>query len=313
MVLDGLISNPGDLTWENIERLGELRVYPHSSPNQVISRAFDADIIITNKVIISENEILALPNLKCICLLATGYNNVDIYAARKRGIEVCNAVGYGTDSVAQHVMAMILNTTNSIAMHNDSVQQNEWSRKSWSYTLNTLTELTGKKLGIYGFGRIGRRVAQLGKAFKMKIIVNHKYPERDPMEDVEYTSIENLFGESDFISLHAPLNDDNRGIVNSELLKRMKPSAMLINTGRGGLINEEDLKDALDNYKLKVAALDVLDMEPPPIDHPLVGLKNCILTPHNAWATQEARRRLIDIVGENIEAFILGRPKNVVN
>jgi glycerate dehydrogenase len=252
--------------------------------------------------------------LKCICVTATGYNNVDLQAARERGIPVCNAVGYSTDSVAQHVFALLLALTNKVYQHHISVQAGEWQRSDdFAYTLHTLPELAGKIFGIYGFGRIGQRVADLAQAFGMKILATHKHPERDARPGVEFVSLEELFERSDVTSLHAPLSEANREIVNAQLLQRMKSTAYLINTGRGGLIQEADLKLALQEGQLAGAALDVLSTEPPKEGNVLISAPNCILTPHLAWASLEARQRLMDITLNNIRAFQAGAPQNVVN
>ncbi|WP_425422046.1 D-2-hydroxyacid dehydrogenase [Phaeodactylibacter xiamenensis] len=314
IALDGRTLNPGDLSWEGLSTFGEYEIHDFTPKEQVVERGRPADILLVNKVVLGKDELAQLPNLKCICVTATGYNNVDLQAARERGIPVCNAVGYSTDSVAQHVFALLLALTNKVYQHHISVQAGEWQRSDdFAYTLHTLPELAGKIFGIYGFGRIGQRVADLAQAFGMKILATHKHPERDARPGVEFVSLEELFERSDVISLHAPLSEPNREIVNAQLLQRMKSTAYLINTGRGGLIQEADLKLALQEKQLAGAALDVLSTEPPKEGNVLINAPNCILTPHLAWASLEARQRLMDITLNNIRAFQAGAPQNVVN
>jgi glycerate dehydrogenase len=314
IALDGRTLNPGDLSWEGLSTCGEYEIHDFTPEEQVVERGRPADILLVNKVVLGKDELAQLPNLKCICVTATGYNNVDLQAARERGIPVCNAVGYSTDSVAQHVFALLLALTNKVYQHHISVQAGEWQRSDdFAYTLHTLPELAGKIFGIYGFGRIGQRVADLAQAFGMKILATHKHPERDARPGVEFVSLEELFERSDVTSLHAPLSEANREIVNAQLLQRMKSTAYLIKTGRGGLIQEADLKLALQEGQLAGAALDVLSTEPPKQGNVLISAPNCILTPHLAWASLEARQRLMDITLNNIRAFQAGAPQNVVN
>lgn len=306
--------NPGDLDWSPIQQLGDFVHYELSRPDQVVQRLIEADIVLVNKVVLDAKILSQLPDLQCICVTATGYNNVDLAAASARNIPVCNAVGYSTPAVAQHVFAMLLEMTNGVGEHNQSVKAGEWSTQPhFSYWHQSLDELAGKTMGIYGFGRIGQAVAKIAMAFGMKILATHKHPERDAMPGVEFVDLETLFSESDAISLHAPLSDANFEIVNTALLEKMKPTAYLINTGRGGLVQEQDLYAALAAKKLKGAALDVLQTEPPKGKHPLFELDNCWVTPHQAWASRAARQRLLNIVAENIQAFLDGNPKNVVN
>ncbi|MCR9099578.1 MAG: D-2-hydroxyacid dehydrogenase [bacterium] len=314
IALDGRTLNPGDLSWKGLGAFGEYETHDFTPREQVVERGKPADILLVNKVVLGKAELSQLPNLKCICVTATGYNNVDLQAARERNIPVCNAVGYSTDSVAQHVFALLLALTNRVYQHHISVQAGEWQRSDdFAYTLHTLPELTGKAFGIYGFGRIGQRVADLAQAFGMKVLATHKHPERDARPGVEFVRIEALFERSDAISLHAPLSEANREIVNTQLLQRMKPTAYLINTGRGGLIQEADLKLALQEKQLAGAALDVLSTEPPKEGNVLISAPNCIITPHLAWASLEARQRLMEITLNNIRAFQAGAPQNVVN
>lgn len=314
IALDGRTLNPGDLSWEGLSAFGEYEIHDFTPREQVVERGKPADILLVNKVVLGKSELSKLPNLKCICVTATGYNNVDLQAARERNIPVCNAVGYSTDSVAQHVFALLLALTNRVYQHHISVQAGEWQRSDdFAYTLHTLPELAGKTFGIYGFGRIGQRVADLAQAFGMTVLATHKHPERDARPGVEFVRLEELFERSDAISLHAPLSEANREIVNAQLLQRMKPTAYLINTGRGGLIQEADLKLALQEKQLAGAALDVLSTEPPKEGNVLISAPNCIITPHLAWASLEARQRLMEITLNNIRAFQAGAPQNVVN
>lgn len=313
VVLDGYTLNPGDLSWDKLRSLGNATIYDRSKPEEVIPRSKDAQILIANKQKLSAETLKALPNLRCISITATGYNNVDTAAAEAQGIRVCNVSGYGTTAVAQHVFALMLHFLNQVAAHHRDVVAGGWSEKEdFAYTLSPITELEGKTLGIYGFGRIGRQVGHLGQAFGMEVIATHKHPERDARPWVRFVELDELFQQSDFLSLHAPLTSENEGIINKQNLARMKPTAYLINTGRGGLINEPDLKEALENDQLAGAGLDVLSQEPPPRDHLMFGVKNCVITPHNAWASQEARQRLMDQTVENVAAFMKGVPVNVV-
>jgi glycerate dehydrogenase len=314
VILDSATLNPGDLSWEKMEAMASCEIYEHSTAAEVVPRARKATIILVNKVIINEEVMSQLPKLACICVTATGYNNIDLQAASRRNIPVCNAVGYSTDAVAQHVMALVLAFTNKVQKHSDSVHQGDWAtHRDFSYTLSPIMELAGKTMGIYGFGRIGQRTAEIAMAFGMNILATHKHPRRDARPGVTFVSLEKLFEQSDVISLHAPLSANNKEIVNAQLLSRMKPTAYLINTGRGGLINEQDLSDALKKSQLAGAALDVLSQEPPAPDHPLLTAPNCIITPHNAWASQEARQRLMEIALNNLYGFMEGKPQNVVN
>lgn len=313
VVLDGYTLNPGDLSWNKLRAMGQVSIFEHSTPEEIPERAAQAEIILVNKVVIDEAQLARLPLLKCICVTATGYNNIAVEQARERRIPVYNAVGYGTDSVAQHVFALMLELTNRVQAHHESVQAGQWSRsRDFCYTLGSIPELAGKIMGIYGFGRIGQRVAAIAQAFGMEVIATHKHPERDACPGVAFVSLATLFEKSDFLSLHAPLTEENAGIVNASLLSRMKPSACLINTGRGALIDEAALKMALQNGQLAGAALDVLSEEPPRNGNLLLDAPNCLITPHMAWATREARQRLLDITVENVKAYLRGELRNVV-
>lgn len=313
VVLDGYTLNPGDLSWDKLQALGNVKIYDHSKPEEVIPRAGEAQIILANKQKLSREILQALPELRCISVTATGYNNIDTAATEELGITVCNVSGYGTTAVAQHVFALMLHFLNQVADHHADVIAGGWSEKEdFAYTLSPITELAEKTLGIYGFGQIGQQVGKIGHAFGMRVISKHKHPERDVKSWVRFVDLEELFRESDFLSLHAPLTNENTGLVNAARLATMKPTAYLINTGRGGLVQEADLKAALENDQLAGAGLDVLSQEPPPADHLLFGVKNCVITPHNAWASREARQRLMDQTVDNVAAFLHGEPVNVV-
>ena len=314
VVLDGYTLNPGDLSWNKVKALGHLTVFNESKADEVMPRSRQAEILLVNKAIIDQPVLDQLPELRCICVTATGYNNIDLDGTRERGIPVCNVVGYGTDAVAQHVFALLLRLTNQVEAHNQSVKRGDWSRQPhFSYTLSPIVELAGKTIGIYGFGRIGRKVGEIALAFGMDVIAFHKHPGRDARPGVRFVDLDELFAGSDVLTLHAPLTEENAGVISRQRLQQMKSSAYLINTSRGGLINEVDLKEALLAGDVAAAALDVLSVEPPAADHPLFEVDNCILTPHNAWATREARERLLDGTVENIRAFISGKVRNVVN
>ncbi len=312
-VLDGFTLNPGDLDWQNLQKLGKVTLYDRTPPEEIIARSQDAQILVVNKVKLTAELLEQLPNLQCICVSATGYNNVDIAAANARNIVVCNVIGYSTTAVAQHVFAMILALTNKVQLHHQSVQEGDWTNCSdFSYSLSTIPELADQTMGIYGLGRIGQKVADLALAFGMKVIAHHKHPVRDAKEGVRFVDFTTLLQESDVLTLHAPLTAQNQGIINLSNLKLMKPTAILVNTGRGDLIQEEDLKEALQTNLLAAAALDVLSTEPPAKDHVLLGIKNCLLTPHIAWASQPARQRLMNDLVDNVVAFLAGQPTNVV-
>ncbi len=314
VILDGHVANPDDLSWEAIANQGDLTIHKRTVDNLVIERAKDASIIIVNKRSLDKKILAQLPQLKLICTLATGYNNIDIDAANHFGITVCNAVGYSSPSVAQHVFALLLELINRVGLHNETVQQNGWANSiDWCYWKSPMMELSGKTMGIYGYGKIGQQVAEIALAFGMKVIAVRRSKKAPANKNIQLVDLTNLWKESDVISLHAPLTTDNEGIINQTTLGLMKKSAYIINTGRGGLINESDLKVALEKDIIAGAGLDVLSQEPPPKDHLLLGVSNCLITPHHAWTTKESRSRLIAIVAENIKAFLAGRPQNVVN
>ncbi|MBL8029282.1 MAG: D-2-hydroxyacid dehydrogenase [Fibrobacteres bacterium] len=315
VVLDGYALNPGDLSWEALKSLGECTIYDRTSLEDIVKRAIDADVVLTNKVLLSKETISSLPNLKYIGVLATGYNVVDVDAARLRKIPVTNIPDYGTESVAQIVFAHILNLTQRVEHHANTVRNGVWSNsKDFCYWDFPLIELSGLTLGVVGYGRIGQAVARIGKAFGMTIVAyNPSQVKADRLNGTEINSIENLFSVSDIVSLNCPLNEDNKKFVNAALLSTMKNSSYLINTGRGALIDEAALADALNNGTIAGAGLDVLDGEPPKHDNPLLKAKNCFITPHIAWATRAARNRLLNTAINNIRAFVAKVPVNVVN
>ncbi len=312
VVLDGFTLNPGDLSWSELEVFGNLKVYGRTKADLVVERCIDAEIIITNKTIISEEIISHLPKLKYIGILATGYNVVDVKVASKRGIIVTNVPAYSTDSVAQLTFSLLFELVVNVGTHNQSVKKGEWvNSPDFSYSKTPLIELSGLTLGIVGFGRIGKAVIKIANAFGMKVIVNNRSKIYAP-EYASQVELTKIFEESDVVSLHTPLTDENNQFVNKEILALMKPTAYLINTSRGGLINELDLAEALNANKIAGAGLDVLSTEPPQNDNPLLKAKNCVITPHIAWATIAARKRLMQVAVDNVKAFMEGKPQNVV-
>lgn len=314
VVLDGYAMNPGDLSWQPLQKLGDLQIYDITAAEDVLSRSAGADILLTNKTPLTRETLLHLPQLRFISVMATGYNVVDTAAAMEQGILVSNVRGYAAGAVAQHVFALLLEFASKVSAHADDVRRGGWQASPhWSYNLSPTAELAGKTMGILGLGSIGRKVAEIALAFDMQVIACHKYPERDQLPGIRFVDLETLFRQSDVLSLHVPLNEQTAGIVNRHHLQLMKPSALLINTGRGGLIAEADLREALENGIISGAALDVLSSEPPTRGTPLIGARNCLVTPHNAWATREARQRLLLESAENVRAFIQYRPRNLVN
>lgn len=309
VILDGFTANPGDLYWSELEKLGELVVYDRTKPEETVARAADAEIVLTNKVIISREVIAQLPKLKYIGVLATGYNVVDIEEAHKRGIIVTNVPAYSTESVAQMVFAHLLTVTNRVEHYATQNRAGRWSNNpDFSYCDTLLTELAGKTFGIIGLGNIGKRVAQIAQAFGMKVkALTRKTTVPAGIEKVE---LDELLSTVDVLSLHCPLTDGTRHIINRDSLKKMKPSAILINTGRGPLIDDQAVADALAEGKLYAFCADVLTEEPPKADNPLLGQPNAYITPHIAWASYEARIRLIKIATDNVAAFINGNPIN---
>lgn len=314
VVLDGYHLNPGDLDWNELEKLGELSLYDETPEGLIVERSKDADIVITNKVPFNRVTIESLSNLKCICVSATGYNIIDTIAAKEQGIVVSNAPSYSNNSVAQHVFASIFAIYNKIEEYSKEVKAGVWAEKDdWSYTIEPVTNVYQKTLGIIGFGQIGQKVYEIAQSLGMKVISHHRHPKRDAKPGVGFVDLETLFKMSDIITLHVPLNDSSREMINKETLGLMKPSSILINTGRGPLINETDLAAALKENKIRAAALDVMVNEPPEKEHPLYSCENCYITPHIAWAGVSAREKLMDILVDNIKAFQKGDPINVVN
>lgn len=311
VITDGFALNPGDLSWKGFDAIGPVQKFDRTSAVEIIAKCFNAEIIVTNKAIINAELINAATHLKMIAVTATGYNNVDIAAAKKKGIPVCNVPGYGTYSVAQHTFALLLQLTNQVGINAVSVANGEWSAaRDWCYSMKPITELKDKVLGIIGMGKIGKQVAIMAQAFGMKVIY---FGGSQNAKSIQPVSKYELFMQSDVVSLHCPLSNENKAFVNKEILDLMKPAAFLINTARGGLIHEKDLAQALQQKRIAGAALDVLGTEPPEVNNPLIGLQNCIITPHNAWMSVEARSRMLTITLENIAAFIKGKPQHVVN
>lgn len=315
VVLDGYALNPGDLSWDELAQLGTLTVYDRTAPEDVRKRAEGADILLTNKTVLTGETLQQLPHLKFISVLATGYNIVDIETAATLRIPVSNVPTYSTMSVAQLTFALILELCHGVARHSRWVHDGNWcAAPDYSHWVQPLTELAGKTLGIVGFGAIGQQVAAIGSAFGMKIRAYNPSARPAPqLPDFAFVSLDELYAQADFITLHCPQKVDNLGMIDAGALCRMKPSAYLINTARGGLIDEQALADALNSGALAGAALDVLSSEPPECSNPLLSAKNTILTPHIAWATFEARQRLMATTAENIRAYLDGRPIHLVN
>jgi glycerate dehydrogenase len=312
--LDGYTLNPGDNPWDEVAKLGEFTCHDRTAPGQILERSRDAEVLLTNKTPLSAETLAQLPKLKFIGVLATGYNVVDVKAARARGVPVSNVPIYGTDAVAEYVFALLLNHLRQPQLHSDLVRQGEWARvNEWSFWRKPLAEVAGKTIGVVGFGRIGRRVGELAAAFKMKVLANDVFQGNPPSYPFAWRSVPELFAEADVISLHCNLTPENTGMVNRDLLRSMKKSAYLINTSRGPLIKDADLAEALQAGWIAGAALDVVTTEPIPADNPLLKAPNVTLTPHIAWAAVEARRRLTKVTAENIAAFQAGKPINLVN
>ncbi len=312
VITDGGTLNAGDLDWKPLTAFGELVYYDTTPKELVAERCADADIIISNKTIVSKETINTAKHLKLIAVTATGFNNIDIAAAKAAGVKVCNVPEYGTYSVAQHTMALLLELTNHVGLNSASTRNDGWTKENiWSYTRKPIVELKDKTLGIVGMGRIGKQVAVMAEAFGMKIIFNNRSTIDYP--GAQQVSMEQLFTESDVVSLHCPLTNENKGFVNKKCLSSMKRSAVLINTSRGQLIDEEALLVALEKGLIAGAALDVLSEEPPRANHPLINHPKCIVTPHNAWISFEARARLMKETEKNIAAFLENRKRNIIN
>jgi glycerate dehydrogenase len=311
-VLDGYTLNPGDLSWAELEQLGSCKIFDRTPDEDVVARAIDAEILLVNKIRLSRERLSRLPKLKYIGISATGYNIVDVAAAREWGIVVTNVPGYAARSAAQMVFAHLLNFTQHVAAHGQSVATGGWSRcEDFCYWESPLIELAGLTMGIVGLGQIGRTVAKLAAAFGMKVLAYDPFA-TSPPSGVQLTAIDELFRQSDVVSLHCPLTPETENLIDAQRLSTMKPTAFLINTSRGPLVEEHALADALNSGRLAGAGLDVLSIEPPPADHPLIRAKNCCVTPHIAWATVAARKRLLDEAVENIRGFLAGTPRNEV-
>ncbi len=316
VVLDGSTLNPGDNPWTAVAEQGSFELHQETAPDEVVPRLAGEDCIaVINKVRLEADQIAQLPNLRMITVTATGFDCVAVDAAANAGIPVCNLPAYGTDSVAQYTFALLLELCHHIALHSDAVFDGEWQRcESFSFWKTPQIELVGKTLGIIGCGRIGRRVAEIATVFGMRVLGLTRHPETaEPAEGFEWATLDEIAAQSDVVSLHCALNDESRGIVDAGFLSRMKPSAFLINTARGPLIDDNALADALNRDAIAGAALDVVSQEPIASDNPLLQAKNCLITPHMAWSMLAARQRMMDRTADNIRAFLSGHPQNVVN
>lgn len=313
VVLDGYTINPGDQTWQPLEELGQLTVYDRSRPEEVAARIGDAELVFANKALITREVIEACPNMRYIGVLATGYNNIDLAAAKDHGIPVCNVPGYGTDAVAQATMAMLLEIAHHTSLHDASVHAGDWTKaKDVCYTVAPIMELGGKTMGIIGYGSIGRRTGQLAQALGMKVLANRRHPGA-PDGVAQMVDLDTLLSQSDVISLHCDLNETNYHLINDQTIAKMKDGVILLNLSRGPLVDGAALARALETGKVYWAGLDVLEKEPPQADEPLLTAPHCIITPHVAWAAQETRKRELDIAYDNVRAFLKGTPQNVVN
>lgn len=315
VVLDGYTLNPGDISWEGIEKLGDITIYDRTPVDKVIERSAGAEVIFTNKTPVSEEAINELTSLKFIGVLATGYNIVNTEAAKAKGVIVSNVPGYGTNSVVQMTIALLLELCLRVQRHSDAVMEGKWARSSdWCFWDYPLVELSGKTMGIIGFGRIGRQVGDVATAFGMNIVGNSRHwTDQSQRKNFRWAEVPELLAQSDVVSIHCPLFPETKGLVNKESLMTMKKTAFLLNTSRGPIVVDEDLAEALNSEVIAGAGIDVLSVEPPSADNPLFKAKNCIITPHISWATKEARIRLMDITVSNLTAFINGNPVNVVN
>ncbi|MGH9342500.1 MAG: D-2-hydroxyacid dehydrogenase [Terriglobia bacterium] len=314
VVLDGYTLNPGDLSWEPLEKLGAVEIHERTPPGLLTSRGAGAQAVLTNKVSLNAEALAALKDLRYVGVTATGVDIIDLAAAQARGIVVTNVPAYGTDSVAQLTIALLLELCHHAGFHNEAVHAGEWSRsQDWSFTKSPQVELAGKTFGVVGFGRIGRRVAEIARALGMHVLISgHRSKEAPQYDDAVWASLEELLMAADVVSLHCPLTAETRGLIDAKKLNMMKPTAFLLNTSRGALIDDRALADALNQGRIAGASLDVLAVEPPPAGNPLVAARNCIMTPHMAWATREARARCIRTAIENLAAFHAGHPQNVI-
>ena len=317
VILDGYTENPGDLSWEELEKLGKLTVYDRTNVNderEIISRIGDAEVVITNKTPIRKSTIDACPGMKYIAVLATGYNVIDIGYAKEKGICVSNVPAYGTASVSQYSVALLLEICHHIGHHSESVHAGNWSKNpDWCYWDYPLIELEGKTVGIIGFGRIGQAEGRVLKALGMTVLANDIYPTDAGRAIAEYVELDELFAKADVISLHCNLTEENTAFINKASISKMKDGVILINNARGQLINEQDVADALNSGKIAAAGLDVVYTEPIKEDNPLLSAKNCIITPHISWAPKESRQRIMDMTVDNVKSYIAGAPINVVN
>ena len=315
VILDGYTINPGDLSWEKLKRYGELTVYDRTPKELIASRVEDAEIVMTSKCVLSAEVLSQCPDLKWIGILATGINMVDLEYATAHKILVTYIPSYSTDSVTQFTFSLLLEICNQVKVHSDAVHSGKWQNaEDFCFRLTPQMELAGKTFGVIGYGNIGKKVALMAEAFGMKVIIASNYPDPNFETDrISFASLEELFAESDIISLHCPLTEDNRGFINQSSISKMKDGVILLNTSRGPLIQDEDLAQALKSGKVFAAGLDVLSAEPPRADNPLIGLPNCMITPHIAWITQESRTRLIDTAISNLESYLTGKNVNCVN
>ena len=314
VILDGYAANPGDLSWDEMKQLGECTIYDRTSPAEVLERAQGAEVLLTNKTVLDAETINALPSLRYIGVLATGYNIVDTEAARARGVIVTNIPAYSTDSVAQMVFAHLLNICQQVQHHSEEVRRGRWAANpDFCFWDTPLIELSGKKIGLVGLGHTGMKTARIAIAFGMEVYAYTSKSHFQLPPEIKKMELDELFAECDIISLHCPLTEQTREMVNARRLSLMKPTAILINTGRGPLINEQDLADALNNGRIYAAGVDVLSQEPPRADNPLLTARNCYITPHIAWASTAARQRLMQIALDNLKAYQEGKPINVVN
>ena len=313
VVLDGYTTNPGDCSWDSIGKHGSLQVFDRTATDEIQQRAAGAEVVLTNKTQLTAEILAGLPDLKLISVLATGVNVVDLDAARAQGITVCNVPGYSTPNVAQAVFALLLELTNQTALHAAEVRAGHWSScPDFCFWRGELVELDGRTLGLIGYGAIGRAVAAVGRALGMNVLAVRRRKGLDH-GDTTFTDISTIFRESDVISLHCPLTPETEKLVDASRLAVMKPTAYLINTARGGVVHEHDLAEALNSEQIAGAGLDVLSVEPPPVTNPLLTAKNCLITPHIAWASRAARQRLIEATSENIQSFLNEIPQNVVS
>jgi glycerate dehydrogenase len=315
VILDGYTTNPGDLDWKEFSLLGDTVVYDRTAPGEILDRAREAEILLTNKTFLTEEILSGLPKARYIGLLSTGTNAVDLEAARRRGITVTNIPAYSTASVAQLVFALLLELCMRTGLHDRAVHDGEWVRSAdFTFAKSPLVELDGKTMGIVGYGSIGRRVAQIASAMGMKVVASSRTrKEENGIEGFRWLELPELLAQADVVSLHCPLTPETKGLINADTIRRMKSTAYLINTSRGPVLDEAAVAEALKVGRIAGAGLDVLSTEPPSADNPLLAAKNCVITPHLAWATAEARARLIRIAAGNVGSFLEGRPVNVVN